>query len=420
MTSTFTDRHLLSFELLQIGQRALREGRRLDARRHFQAAVAANPLDARAWLELARLSSPVARAFYLVEAFDLNPANRSVLEELRLAYRFVVRLTTGAASPAPQPSDTKSLGDTSRLPSEARASPTLLELIHARTAELQQELRRAGREVALAFAALARPLLRRVQERISPFLPRLSLAAEAQPLRLYTLPGAGLWIVAGLLGASLVTTLSAAGGWRRPAPAAVSLGAARKAGLTPTPTITLTPTIMPSPYPTVMTATPIPSATPTNTPEPLLRWAPELEVNGWTYEKGVCEGPFAGPVGTAAFIWPAGNHYLSGYNFSLRWHPGIDIATQLGDPIYAADAGVVVFAGWNSQGYGNLVVLDHGNGWETLYAHLSQINVDCGQAVEQGSVIGLAGSTGNSTGPHLHFEILNDAYGRVNPWWYLP
>ncbi len=86
------------------------------------------------------------------------------------------------------------------------------------------------------------------------------------------------------------------------------------------------------------------------------------------------------------------------------WHPGIDIAAKLGDPIYASDNGVVIYAGWNNWGYGNLVVIDHGNGWQTWYAHNSEIYVGCGQNVYQGSVIAAAGSTGRSTGPHLHFE----------------
>jgi murein DD-endopeptidase MepM/ murein hydrolase activator NlpD len=295
-----------------------------------------------------------------------------------------------------------------------------------------EELRRAGREVSSAFSALARQLIRRVQTEPPFFFPRQSNAAP--PLRLYILLGVGLWFVAALLGVGLLTTLSAASGWQRPTPAANALGSLRKAMFTPTATplpIVITATPIPSATPTaawrmlemrwqVITATPIPSATPTDTPEPLLRWAPELEANGWTFERGACEAPFDGPVGTETFMWPASNHYLSGYNFSWRYHPGIDIATQLGDPIYASDTGVVVFAGWNSQGYGNLVVLDHGNGWETLYAHLSEFNVDCGQAVYQGDVVGYAGSTGNSTGAHLHFEILNDTDGRVNPWSYLP
>ncbi len=438
MNPAFTDRRLLSAELLQHGQSALGEGRRAEARRCFQEAVAANPLEGRAWLELARLSSPVARAFYLVEAFDLNPTNRSLLEELRRAYHDVLHLTTGAAPAAPQPVEGAPVETPAAAPppvsvAEEKAAallpPSLLQVTHGLISQLKiagvwEELRRAGREVSSAFSALARQFIRRVQTELLFFVPRQFDAAP--PLRLYTLLGVGLWFVAALFGVSLLTTLSTAGSGQRPAPAAIALGSLRKAVFTPTASATPLPTATATPYPTVITATPIPSATPTetgtptDTPQPALNWAPELAANGWTFERGVCGGPFTGPVGTEAFIWPAGNHYLSGYNFNWRYHPGIDIATQLGDPIYASDTGVVVFAGWNGQGYGNLVVLDHGNGWQTLYAHLSQFNVDCGQAVYQGNVIGYAGSTGNSTGPHLHFEILNDTDGRVNPWSYLP
>ena len=80
---------------------------------------------------------------------------------------------------------------------------------------------------------------------------------------------------------------------------------------------------------------------------------------------------------------------------------------------------MVVYAGWNNWGYGNVVVINHGNSWQTLYAHLSAISVGCGQSVFQGSVIGAIGSTGNSTGSHLHFEMMH-AGGKVNPWDYLP
>jgi murein DD-endopeptidase MepM/ murein hydrolase activator NlpD len=97
----------------------------------------------------------------------------------------------------------------------------------------------------------------------------------------------------------------------------------------------------------------------------------------------------------------------------------IDIAAGMGDPIYAADSGVVVYAGWISGGYGNMVMIDHGNGYQTLYAHLSAIRVSCGASVRQGQVIGLAGSTGRSTGPHLHFEVRYMG-GFVNPWYVLP
>jgi len=86
-----------------------------------------------------------------------------------------------------------------------------------------------------------------------------------------------------------------------------------------------------------------------------------------------------------------------------------------GDAIFASDSGVVIYAGAISGGYGNMVMIDHGNGYQTLYAHLSTINVSCGQSVYQGQVIGGCGSTGNSTGAHLHFEIrLNGGF--INPW----
>ena len=126
----------------------------------------------------------------------------------------------------------------------------------------------------------------------------------------------------------------------------------------------------------------------------------------------------AGPVGSTAFIWPTGNHYLSGNDYSSI-HLGIDIAAGLGAPVWAADAGVVTVAGWSNSGYGNVVMIDHGNGWLTVYGHLSQINVIPCEAVAQGQGIGLAGSTGNSTGPHLHFETRYNG-GFVNPWTVLP
>jgi murein DD-endopeptidase MepM/ murein hydrolase activator NlpD len=86
----------------------------------------------------------------------------------------------------------------------------------------------------------------------------------------------------------------------------------------------------------------------------------------------------------------------------------------MGNAVYAADSGVVVYAGWSNYGYGNLVVIDHGNGWQTAYAHLSAFSVGCGQSVSRGIMIGALGSTGNSTGPHLHFEMsINGA--KVNP-----
>ncbi|MBG0770127.1 MAG: peptidoglycan DD-metalloendopeptidase family protein [Anaerolineaceae bacterium] len=135
---------------------------------------------------------------------------------------------------------------------------------------------------------------------------------------------------------------------------------------------------------------------------------------------GACTSAYDGIVGTGTFVWPTTEHYLSGYDYTPETnHFGIDIAGNMGNPIYASDSGVVTYAGWNDYGYGEMIVIDHGSGWQTLYAHLSQVNVSCGQEVNQGDTIGLMGSTGQSTGPHLHFEMRNDDYGRVNPWDFL-
>ncbi len=131
---------------------------------------------------------------------------------------------------------------------------------------------------------------------------------------------------------------------------------------------------------------------------------------------GNCGVILTGPVGLGTFVWPTeGTHFISN-PFSLDInHPAIDLPGFTGSPIHAVDGGVVVYAGWNDWGYGNMIMIDHGNGWQSLYGHLSQINVGCGQGVSQGEVIALMGSTGNSTGPHLHLELRNDTYGKVNP-----
>ena len=137
---------------------------------------------------------------------------------------------------------------------------------------------------------------------------------------------------------------------------------------------------------------------------------------------GVCSGITTVQVGYGTFIYPTVEHWLSGTPFtpSLR-HFAVDFAGAEGNAIYAADAGTVVYSGWNTWGYGNLVIVDHGNGWQSLYAHMSQINVGCGQNVGQGDILGLVGMTGGtSTGPHLHFELMNTTLGYVNPLDYLP
>jgi LysM repeat protein len=121
-------------------------------------------------------------------------------------------------------------------------------------------------------------------------------------------------------------------------------------------------------------------------------------------------------VGTGTFVYP-----VSSRNFTQRFwygHPGVDIALAEGSGVFASDTGTVTFAGWNIYGYGNLIVVNHGNGFETFYGHLSGINVFPGQVVNQGQVIGAVGNTGNSSGPHIHFEIrLNGNHD--DPCWYI-
>lgn len=114
--------------------------------------------------------------------------------------------------------------------------------------------------------------------------------------------------------------------------------------------------------------------------------------------------PNAGAVsGTGQFIWPTSGRITQRY---VWYHKGLDIANSANPPILAADAGTVILAGWpDNSGYANRVMIDHGNGYVTLYAHLSSFNVVVGQTVNRGDQIGVMGSTGRSTGTHLHFEV---------------
>ncbi len=135
---------------------------------------------------------------------------------------------------------------------------------------------------------------------------------------------------------------------------------------------------------------------------------------------GACPAVSGGAVGTGTFVYPTDRHYLSGFDYSEKTnHLGIDLAANLGDNIYAADGGVVVYAGANSYGYGNMIMIDHGTGFQTLYAHLSAIFVSCDQNVTQGQTIGAAGATGHASGPHLHFEV-RTMTTVINPWNVLP
>lgn len=129
--------------------------------------------------------------------------------------------------------------------------------------------------------------------------------------------------------------------------------------------------------------------------------------------------PRAGAAPVAArgrFVWPTRGFISQGF---WALHRALDIAAGIGTPIVASDNGVVEFAGWSTVGYGYLLIVNHGNGFKTYYAHNSQFFVGVGQAVRQGQTIAAMGSTGNSTGPHCHFEIrLNGVL--VNPLVYLP
>jgi murein DD-endopeptidase MepM/ murein hydrolase activator NlpD len=131
---------------------------------------------------------------------------------------------------------------------------------------------------------------------------------------------------------------------------------------------------------------------------------------------------YSGPVpegaakGTGGFAWPTSGSITQGFK---PMHQAIDIGAPTGTPIVAADSGYVVTAGWSEYGYGKYVVIDHSNGFQTLYAHLNVILVEVGQSVAKGTRIGSMGSTGRSTGPHLHFEIRYNGVQR-NPFGYLP
>jgi murein DD-endopeptidase MepM/ murein hydrolase activator NlpD len=156
---------------------------------------------------------------------------------------------------------------------------------------------------------------------------------------------------------------------------------------------------------------------------PLKDWGPPAisrsnPASARYYGDGYCGEVYEGAIGTGTFVWPTSSHSISGYGYS-GIHPAIDIGGAVGNAVVAADSGVVVFSGWSNYGYGYMVVIDHGTGWQTAYAHLSAVAVGCGQSVFQGGYIGAVGSTGNSSGPHLHFETVYNG-AKPNPLDYLP
>lgn len=155
---------------------------------------------------------------------------------------------------------------------------------------------------------------------------------------------------------------------------------------------------------------PLMLAMPLNT-SPFVVLGQEQRSNRVPQHKVLGPVPVDWPYGSGHFVWPVYGWLSQGYRYD---HRAVDIAAVQGTPVTASDRGVVVRAGWNDQGYGRFVVIDHKIDYVTLYAHLDRILVNEGDIVGQGQVIGTVGTTGNSTGPHLHFEIRD--FGRLtNP-----
>jgi len=139
---------------------------------------------------------------------------------------------------------------------------------------------------------------------------------------------------------------------------------------------------------------------------------------------GVINGSSGSGVGTGDMTWPVNGPIVSPYGYRIhpilgyrKLHTGIDFAVGYGTPIHAADSGMVIYATWMS-GYGNVIIIDHGRGISTLYAHQSSLAVGTGSVVARGQVVGYVGSTGFSTGPHLHFEVRVNG-NPVDPMGYL-
>lgn len=150
------------------------------------------------------------------------------------------------------------------------------------------------------------------------------------------------------------------------------------------------------------------------TPRPVVS-ASETRHTGISVISNIFKGPNASPVSGNKMHWPTAVYNITQY-FSWR-HAAVDIAGPIGTPIYAADAGVIEFAGWGT-GYGNEIVINHGGSKETRYAHMSKFIASKGEKVSKGQVIGLMGSTGWSTGSHVHFEIMINK-SKYNPLNYI-
>jgi murein DD-endopeptidase MepM/ murein hydrolase activator NlpD len=124
--------------------------------------------------------------------------------------------------------------------------------------------------------------------------------------------------------------------------------------------------------------------------------------------------PIPGVKGEGNFMWPTSGHITQKYYW---YHQAVDIANPSNPPVVAAQGGTVVVAGWNGGGYGNYVIIDHGNGYQTLYGHMlnKSVLVQAGNRVTQGQRLGTMGSTGRSTGTHLHFEVRKTSGAKLDP-----
>jgi len=174
-----------------------------------------------------------------------------------------------------------------------------------------------------------------------------------------------------------------------------------------------------TPSPEVPGDQPTPSPVPDRpaTPDSIAYVDPFYNIS--TYDTGYCSSPPPGWGWSGSLSWPTDSHDVHPQRGFRQGHPAIDIRAPLGSPVYAAGTGVVIWAGYNTWGYGNLVILNHGGGWLTLYAHLDDVSAMCGQIAHRGEMIGTIGQTGQSNFPHVHFEVRRNGYN-FDPLNWLP
>lgn len=146
-------------------------------------------------------------------------------------------------------------------------------------------------------------------------------------------------------------------------------------------------------------------------------WEPSVALNfSSDGSSEALQGIYVANLGTGSFTWPLRGQITQGYWYG---HQALDIGAPVGTNVVAADAGTITYAAWSPYCYGNLIVVNHGNGFETFYAHMNSFYVSPGRQVRKGQSIGTSGNSGCSSGPHLHFEIRINR-GRDDPNWYLP